>query len=79
MCCRCRALGVTCAATQEGIAARYRGDAGIERDHDVIRTEMFERNSVAEIASGWANTQNTAGMSLTSDVPPAAAERGPCL
>ena len=60
---------VECVAAQVGIAARYPRDAGIEADADVIMTEMFERNSVAEIASGWTNCQNTGGMSLTTDVP----------
>jgi hypothetical protein len=46
---------------QEGIAARYPRDVGIERDSDVIITEMFERSSAAEIASGWTNSQNTPG------------------
>ena len=56
---------------QDGIAARYPRDAGIERDPDVIMTEMFERNSVSEVVRGWTNSQNTAGMSLSPDVPAA--------
>ena len=52
----------------QGIAAKYVRDVGIESDPDVIMTEMFE-DSIAAIASRWNQAQNSAGMSLSSDVP----------
>src|SRR5919201_5961446 len=55
---------------EDGIAKKYLRDVGIESDPDVIFGEMFEAGSVGEIAGRWTNTQNTAGMSLSSDVPP---------
>lgn len=54
----------------QGIAAKYVRDVGIESDPDVILTEMFE-DSIAAIASRWNQAQNSAGMSLSSDVPAA--------
>jgi hypothetical protein len=57
------------ATAPDGLAARYPRDVGIERDPDVVMTEMFERGSVSEVAAAWSSSQNTAGMSLVSDVP----------
>jgi hypothetical protein len=54
---------------QDGIAKKYARDAGIENDPDVVFTEMFEGSSVANIISRWTNSNNGAGMSLTSDTP----------
>ena len=53
----------------DGIAMKYLRDAGIERDPDVILTEMFE-DSVAGVVGRWTKSDNTAGMSLVADVPP---------
>jgi len=57
-------------ASGQGIAAKYVRDVGIQNDPDVILTEMFE-DSVAALAGRWSQVQNGAGMSLSSDVPPA--------
>src|SRR5437867_10963423 len=57
-------------ATGQGIAAKYVRDVGIANDPDVILTEMYE-DRIAAIASRWNQVQNSAGMSLSSDVPSA--------
>jgi len=57
-------------ASGQGIAAKYVRDVGIESDPDVILTEMFE-DSVVAIAGRWNQAENSAGMSLSSEVPAA--------
>lgn len=56
------------AHAQSGIAQKYTRDIGIEKDPAVILSEKFE-DSVSAISSRWSQTQNGAGMSLTTDVP----------
>jgi hypothetical protein len=55
-----------------GLAARYPGDAGIERDPDVVLAESFEQGTVAQIGARWSDVSNRDGkvMVLSSDVPP---------
>jgi hypothetical protein len=55
-------------AQQDGLAKKYARDVGIQNDPDVILAEMFE-GSLAEIIGRWTNSDNTAGMSVTTDVP----------
>jgi hypothetical protein len=71
---------------QAGIAARYPGDAGIERDAKVIYTENFEDNTLEEIWKRWDTVGDKPGMSFSTDVPAGSAgkkslimerERGP--
>src|SRR6185436_7434734 len=57
-------------ANGQGIASKYARDVGIANDPDVILSEMFE-DGVAEIASRWTQTENTAGMSPSTDRPAA--------
>jgi len=52
-----------------GIAARYPGDVGIERDPDVVFAESFE-GSVDEICSHWEAVAGKPIMSKSGDVPP---------
>lgn len=54
---------------EAGIANKYIGDKGIENDPDVIFAENFEAGTVTDIVTHWTDSQNTAGMSLVSDVP----------
>lgn len=54
---------------QDGLAAKYPGDRGIENDPDVIFVENFEENSMANVASRWSDISNIGGMSLVADVP----------
>lgn len=52
-----------------GIAAKYPGDVGIERDPDVVFVESFE-GSVDEICSHWESAAGKPIMSNSDDVPP---------
>jgi len=52
-----------------GIAAKYPGDVGIERDPDVVFVESFE-GSVDEICSHWEGVAGKPIMSKSDDVPP---------
>jgi hypothetical protein len=63
------------APAEAGIAARYPGDAGIERDPDVVFAESFETGTVEEIGKRWGEISNRGGKvaSLSTDVPPGSA------
>ena len=52
-----------------GIAAKYPGDAGIEKDPSVIFVETFDAASVDTIAKRWDDAKNKAIMSLSPDIP----------
>lgn len=52
-----------------GLASQYPGDAGIEKDPDVVFAENFE-GSVEEICSRWDQVAGQAIMSKSEDVPP---------
>ena len=52
-----------------GIAARYPGDVGIDKDPEVVFVESFE-GSVAEICSHWESVAGQSIMSKSDEVPP---------
>ncbi|MBD3183519.1 hypothetical protein GF312_14585 [Candidatus Poribacteria bacterium] len=52
-----------------GIAARYPGDVGIEENPSVIFFEDFDRESVDAAAERWDNCSTKETMKLTSDTP----------
>jgi hypothetical protein len=52
-----------------GLAGKYNGDKGIEKDPDVIFAENFEENSLDTVTSRWESIKNTEIMSLSTDVP----------
>jgi hypothetical protein len=54
-----------------GIASRYVGDQGIERDPNVIFAENFERPSLDAIGQRWETVRDADVMSLSDDVPTA--------
>ena len=54
---------------KEGIAARYPGDRGIERDAKVILVEDFEAASKQEIFARWETVGDQPGMNFSDDVP----------
>ena len=56
-----------------GLASRYQGDEGIEKNPDVIFVENFEEGSLKDVASRWESVKNTDIMSLSTDVPDASA------
>lgn len=53
----------------EGIARRYAGDAGIEKDSSVIFVERFDSGPLAAILKRWESVKETENMTLTDDVP----------
>ncbi|MFB3880842.1 MAG: hypothetical protein ACE149_06240 [Armatimonadota bacterium] len=61
----------------EGLAARYPGDAGIERDPAVVLAEDFELSDLAELRGRWSDIKNEEGQALQLDavVPPGGAGR----
>ncbi len=56
-------------AAIRGLAAKYKGDRGIERDPNVIFVESFEEGSLEAVASRWEGVQSREIMSLSTDVP----------
>jgi len=59
--------------TIPGLANKYKGDKGIEKDPDVIFVENFENSSLEAITSRWESVKSTEIMSLSTDVPKASA------
>lgn len=57
-----------------GVAARYPGDAGIERDPAVLFAEDFEKATLADLGKRWSETSNKDGkvMELVPQSPPGA-------
>jgi len=58
-----------------GIAARYPGDLGIEKDPDVVFVEPFEQGSLQALFDRWEAVQAREIMSFSADSPPGAAGR----
>ncbi len=52
-----------------GLAAKYAGDAGIEKDSKVIFVENFEEASLDAMKQRWENVSHPEIMSFTADVP----------
>lgn len=52
-----------------GIASKYPGDVGIEKDPDVVFAESFE-DSVDEVCGRWETVSGREIMSSSEDVPP---------
>lgn len=59
-------------AESPGIAAKYPGDIGIERDADVIFAEDFESTSLEEVTKRWSEAKTERGktLALSKDSPP---------
>jgi hypothetical protein len=55
-----------------GLAARYPGDAGIEKDPDVVFAESFE-GSIDEICGKWEQVAGKEIMTKSEEVPPGSA------
>ena len=58
---------------RQGLAYRYKGDKGIDKDPDVIFAENFEADSLDIVKSRWESVQSLDMMSLSADVPAASA------
>lgn len=55
---------------EQGIAAKYPGDRGIEKDPRVVFVENFETASLEEIWKRWETVGDKPGQSLSTDLPP---------
>lgn len=54
---------------EKGIAARYPGDGGIEKDSKVVFVETFEEASLDDLWRRWETVGDKAGQSFSRDVP----------
>jgi hypothetical protein len=63
---RCSPAGADDAA---GIAAKYEGNVGIEKDDRVIFVESFEERSIDELAKRYETVKSAETMSFADDVP----------
>lgn len=61
-------------ASAEGIASKYPGDDGIERDSKVVFVETFEVESIRELSGRWESIKDKELMSLSETVPAASAD-----
>jgi predicted amidohydrolase len=55
----------------QGIAAKYPGDAGIDKDARVVFVENFEAPSLDDVTKRWETVTQPETMSLTDDIPKA--------
>jgi len=63
-----------------GIAAKYPGDRGIENAPDVLFVESFESAaSVSDLGKRWDNISNAAIMSFSEDIPPGSSGKSSLL
>ena len=60
---------------QNGLAAKYPGDVGLAGDPRVLFVEDFSAGTVEEISHHWESVQESASMSLSSDVPLGSGDR----
>lgn len=58
-----------------GIAAKYPGDVGMERDAAVIFVENFEQTSLADMKARWEEVKSIECMSFSTQIPSGAAGR----
>ena len=58
---------------RHGLASKYKGDKGIEKNPDVIFVENFESDSLDAVKASWESVKSLDMMSLSADVPAASA------
>ena len=58
----------------KGLAAKYVGDRGIEKDKSVVFVEKFDGGSIEKIGKRWESVVGKAGMSLSQDIAPGSAD-----
>ena len=58
---------------RQGLASKYKGDKGIEKDPEVIFAENFEENSLDAVRSRWESVKSLDMLSFSADVPAACA------
>lgn len=61
------------AESREGLARKYAGDQGIERDPRVVFAENFEEESLESLWQRWETVTDRPGMTFAEDVPPGSA------
>jgi hypothetical protein len=54
-----------------GLAAKYPGDVGIDKDPSVVFVENFEHSSLETVAKRWDTVSKSEIMTLSDDCPPA--------
>ena len=59
---------------RNGLAAKYPGDKGIEKDSEVVFVEKFDSGSLAAVFKRWENVAGKAAMSLSGDSAPGSAD-----
>ncbi len=59
----------------QGLAARYPGDAGIEKDPHVFFVERFDAGTPKDLKSRWETVVDVDGMAFVEDAPAGAADR----
>src|SRR2546423_11657917 len=52
-----------------GLAAKYPGDRGIDKDPNVVFVENFEEPSLDTMKKRWETVESAEGMAYTADVP----------
>lgn len=60
---------------ENGVAAKYPGDSGIEKDPGVVFVEQFDADTVALVLRRWESEKGQKIMSLSSDVAAGSADR----
>ena len=65
------AIGPGWAALPEGagLAAKYPGDAGLEKDKAVVFVERFDEGSVQALVKRWESAEGQGGMTLSKESP----------
>lgn len=58
-----------------GLAARYPGDTGIDKDADVVFVEDFERASIGYVTTRWEDVSKPEVLSLSDERPAASGGR----
>jgi hypothetical protein len=54
----------------KGVASKYPGDVGIERDPQIVFVENFDEPSLDELWGRWETVTDKPGMSFSPDAPP---------
>src|SRR5688572_32195910 len=57
------------AGEEQGVAAGYPGDVGIEQDKRVVFVENFEADSLDKLCENWETATGRKGMSFSKDLP----------
>jgi len=67
--------GSTLREGNTGIAAKYTGDGGIEKDPEVIFVEKFDGGSLGVLAKRWDNVKARQIMTFSDEAPEASADK----